>query len=376
MRAWIFQDPKQLAKRGDKCGWCVGYYDPDGKRKQKTFASKSLAEKWQRKVEGQIEAGTYDSTTRKTWAEFREEHEAKILPRLATDTRRIVNTTLDHFERICSPGKVGNIRTQTIDDYIAARQAEPGKKKKSTTSPATVNRELRHLKAVLRIAHEWGYLPKVPKVRKVREEFRIGAVITPADFRLIYDSCDVATMPHGLHCTPGEWWKALLVFGITTGWRVDEILSFRRDDLDIKSGRILTRAADNKGGRDDVDYLPPAALELVKGVVGFNPIVFAWPHDQRTLWVQFHRIQKAAGINRQCPDSERHKCTDACHFYGFHSLRRGYATLNAETLPAPVLQRKMRHKSFTTTLRYIGLADKLKAATDKVYVPEFLTATG
>ena len=34
----------------------------------------------------------------------------------------------------------------------------------STVSPATINKELRHLKAVLRKAHEWGYLPKMPEV--------------------------------------------------------------------------------------------------------------------------------------------------------------------------------------------------------------------
>jgi hypothetical protein len=32
----------------------------------------------------------------------------------------------------------------------------------------------------------------------------------------------------------------------------------------------------------------------------------------------------------------------------------------------------MRHKSFSTTLRYIELTDKMRKATEKVYVPEFL----
>ncbi len=48
--------------------------------------------------------------------------------------------------------------------------------------------------------------------------------------------------------------------------------------------------------------------------------------------------------------------------------------MNAQHMPAVVLQRKMRHKSFETTGRYIELADKLKAAAVEVRVPEFLRA--
>ena len=77
-------------------------------------------------------------------------------------------------------------------------------------------------------------------------------------------------------------------------------------------------------------------------------------------------------MNLPCQDADKHECTDACHYYGFHALRRAYATLNAESMSAPLLQKKMRHKSFTATLRYIGLADKMKKATEKVFVPEFL----
>jgi integrase len=115
---------------------------------------------------------------------------------------------------------------------------------------------------------------------------------------------------------------------------------------------------------------------LDRGIVGLSPLAFFWPHDERTLWVEFHRIQKAAGIKLTCADAERHECTDTCDYYGFHALRRGYATMNAESMSGPVPQKKMRHKSITTALRYIGLADKLKKATDKVYVPEFLKSTG
>ena len=54
--------------------------------------------------------------------------------------------------------------------------------------------------------------------------------------------------------------------------------------------------------------------------------------------------------------------------------RRAYATQNVDILPASVLQKKMRHKSFSTTQRYIQLADKMRAGSEKVYVPAFLSA--
>ena len=372
MKAWLFQDKADLKAEGDKAAWSVGWYDPDRKKRSKKIGAKSRAEKYARKLEGQLEAGVYLRQSAKRWPDFRKEYDTKILPRLAVRSRESVQTSLGHFERIIGPGKISAISTSTIDGFVAVRQMERGLKPDSIVSPATVNRDLRHLKAVLRVANEWGYLPTVPKIRKVREEQRIGAVVTPEHFQAMYQACDQATMPEGLAVTPQEWWQALLVFGITTGWRIGEILFLRRADVDLKSGAILTRAADNKGGRDDIDHLPAEALAHVKGMVGFEPMLFPWPHDRATLWAEFHRIQTAAGIHLVCPDAGRHTCTDCCHVYGFHALRRGYATLNVDTMPASTLQRKMRHRSFSTTLRYIGLADKMKAASERVYVPEFL----
>jgi len=379
MRAWKFQDSRQKAKMGeDKCPWSVGWYF-EGKKHSRRVGSKSMAEKFRKKTEGELAAGLFKPQVRKDWGAFRREYEEKIGPRLASGTRELLKTTMDHFERLAKPAKMTAIKTGTIDGYVAKRRLERGKKKKSTVSPATVNRELRHLKAALRVAHDWGYLPTVPKFRKVREPEEIGQIITPEHFQLIYGACHAATKPEGLPCEPEEWWQALLVFALTTGWRIGEILALRRGDLDLTTGAIVTRAADNKGGRDDMDHLTPVALDHVKRIIGFGPLVFTWPHDRRTLDIEFRHIQEAAVdkdkkrlVYLPCPDADKHECTDACNCYGFHSLRRGYATLNADSMPAPVLQRKMRHKSFTTTLRYIGLADKMKASTEAVHVPEFL----
>ncbi|MGA2067413.1 MAG: tyrosine-type recombinase/integrase [Thermoguttaceae bacterium] len=265
-----------------------------------------------------------------------------------------------------------DITAKTMDGYIAKRREERGKKPGSKLSPASVNRDLRHLKAVFRRALDWGYLRAVPKIVKVKEPEKMGKVITPEHFQAIYAACKDASKPAGLACPPAEWWQALLVFALCTGWRIEEILSLRREDLDLETGRVITRHGDNKGGRDETDYLTPEALDHVRRVVGFHPLVFHWPHPRRTLEREFHRIQKAAGIDLPCPDARVHECNTACHRYGFHALRRGFATLNVGRMSAPELQRKMRHKSFTTTLRYIGLADKMQQAAGRVYVPEFL----
>ncbi len=373
MRAWLFQDSRQKQIHGDAAPWSVGWYDADGRKRSKRVGSKSQADKFRRKKEGELAAGLYAPAANTSWSTFRKEYDAKILPRLGVDTQRIVTTTLKHFERISKPKRVRAIKTQTIDAYVAQRVSERGKKKNSLISPATVNRELRHLKAVLRIAHDWGYLAKVPKIRFVREAEEIGPVVSPEHFQSIYDHCDTARVPSGLPYAPAAWWRALLVFGLTTGWRIEEMLSFRRADFDATTGAILTRAADNKGKRDDRDFLPDVTLSHLAAIAGFEPVVFPWYDSRERLWTEFHRIQRAAGIHLPCPDAGRHECTPRCHVYGFHALRRAYATLNADRMPAPVLQKKMRHRSFTTTQRYIELANKMKKSADQVYVPEFLT---
>ena len=115
-------------------------------------------------------------------------------------------------------------------------------------------------------------------------------------------------------------------------------------------------------------------VEHLEKIPSFEPVMFPWYHAERGLWVEFHKIQKQAGINLSC--AENHEHTATCHVYGFHDLRRAFATVNAETLSADALQALMRHRSYQTTQRYINMARQVNSAVDKLSVPDVLRTAG
>jgi integrase len=93
-------------------------------------------------------------------------------------------------------------------------------------------------------------------------------------------------------------------------------------------------------------------VEHLRRLAGFEPHVVPWNHDHRTLYSQFRRIQQAAGIQLPCKHKGEHRHTPHCFVYGFHDLRRAFATMNADKLSPDALQTLMRHKSYQTTQIY------------------------
>jgi integrase len=375
-KAWIYQDDKQVKKHGEeKASWYVGWLDPAGKRRCRSCgpgeSGHRNAKKLKSKVEAELLTGTYQSTKNKTWADFREEFYQRVLCLASEQTRRLTLNAMDSFARLMKPVKVLGVTTQMVDRYVAARRLERGKKKKSQVSVATVNKELRHLRAALRVAVDWDYLEALPRFKMAREAQKLPTYVTGDDFALLYVGCENAQLPADVpNVSPSDWWRALLVTGYMTGWRVNEILSLRRTDLDFENGTAITRAEDNKGRRDERVVLHPVVLEHLKKLAGFDPLLFPWRNHQRMLWTEFARIQEAAGIHLPCEDDHQH--TRYCHVYGFHDLRRAFATMNADKLTADALQALMRHKSYLTTQKYINMARQMDTAVAALHVPEVL----
>jgi integrase len=375
--AWIYQDLHMVQKHGeDRASWYVGWLEPDGRRKCKSCGPGSFgkvkAQKLRRKIESELMTGTYQMQTNKLWEEFRREYEARVVGGKPLGTRRQVKAALDHFERLVKPVRVFALCTAHIDEFIAKRRQEAGKKRRSLLSPYSLNSTLRQLRAAVAVAVEWGYLARMPKFRLEREPGKLPTYVTGDHFAAIYRACVQARKPRDLpNVTAAAWWQALLVTGYMTGWRIGDLLGLQREDLDLKAETAISRAKNNKGKRDELVKLHPVVVEHLKQLEGsFSPVVFPWNESEQSLYRQFRRIQEAAGIKLPC--SEEHEHTPCCYVYGFHDLRRAFATMNADRLTADALQVLMRHKSYQTTQRYINMARQMDAAVASLHVPEVL----
>jgi integrase len=105
--------------------------------------------------------------------------------------------------------------------------------------------------------------------------------------------------------------------------------------------------------------LHEAVVSHLRRIEGFGPLVFNWPHHERTLWADFASLKKAAKV--EFPGA-------------FHRLRFGFANANVDNLDADVLQRLMRHRAAATTRGYINAAQRMKRAgtAAKLHTPDVL----
>lgn len=227
---------------------------------------------------------------------------------------------------------------------------------------------MRYTKAALRLAADWGFIDKVPRMRFLKPQQKLPTYVTPEHFAAMFQACEVATMPSDVpNVSPVDWWRGLLVLLYMTGWRIGQTLKLKSEDIDLEAGTALTQADANKGRRDQLLPLHPLAVEHLRPLAAsFDSRVFPWDHDNRTLWSEFARIQEAA---RLVDDSPMPKGGKNGGWYGFHDLRRGFASANAASMNLFELQGLMQHKSLETTKGYVSMAGQLNKAVQRLFVP-------
>jgi len=348
------------------------------KRKYESFDTKKAAVARKQELEGKAATGEYRPLHRRTWSEFVAEYREKVLDHKKLKTRRAYSEAVAHFERLCAPSTMAAITTRTIDGFAARRAGETwtrGKEKVGSrqkpnaypVSPTTVNKNLRHLRAILLHAHRWGYLPIVPQFNLFKTADHEPRAMPASVFDKILDEARslndrVAksearrrvsrrrpTVRGPSHNPPGsDWWVAFLSVAYLAGLRWSEILGLRWGDLRFtKSPTIRIRAeGGTKTHRDQtVPMSPSLATRLQQWMtvnkaesVGDDQLVFPHSCHERTLSITWDRLQAWA------------KVTDP---FRFHDLRVSFCTnLVAAGIEAATLMKLARHKSLATTMKY------------------------
>jgi integrase len=234
------------------------------------------------------------------------------------------------------------ITAQRIAQYEHKRLTEKSERLGRPVGPASLNRDLSILRGMLRMATEWEYIAKPPKIRLVKEpQGRLEHLTEDEATRLLTECQRAATYPVASHRSPHL--HAIVTVALNTGLRLGEVLGLTWGRVDFSRGVILLEQTKN-GRRREVpmnravdDVLSPLARAHGGRVFGPRSVRRAFESAcERAKLINFH----------------------------FHDLRHTFASwLVMRGRPLKEVQELLGHQTITMTMRYAHLSpDRLRDA--------------
>lgn len=296
-------------------------------------------------------------------AKFKETY----LPTIGAKHARGVEDSIKVFERHMKPEIVRKaLTTANMDDFKVLRQLDGGRKTEFL-SPATVNKDLRNLRVLCNTAKRWRFITDEVDFKMLPESAHEPRFMTERQFRRVVKSVKFARHPKLDYCSTEDLWRGLLGFAVMTGWRLGQCLSLNWGNVDLDTGQIFSEAKKNKGRRDIRAELHPSLVKLLMPLYQDDPTAPVFPvTNRRGLYDDMHRMQEQSGVLPPYNDED-----DYQPYFGFHDLRRSFATWNAENLDLFELQHLMQHRSLSTTRKYAAMSPKRRSvAATKIIAPD------
>jgi len=321
---------------------------PDGSTKRVSrdapVQTKRDAEKFEKELRRSILDGTFGQKKK----------EAKPVPMFAEFEKEFISNYAESNNKKSEvQTKKGVLRNHLVPafgakrlDEIGARDIEAFKslKVRQGKSEKTVNNMLTILRKLLSVAHEWGVIPFVPKVKWMK--------VPPNKFDfLTFEEADRL-----IAAADGEW-RAMITLALKTGLRQGELLALAWDDIDLVSGRLVVSRNLSRGeittpknGKTREIPLGDDVLAALKrhrhlrGDVVFCTsagAMFTKGESKHPLW----RACKRAGLRR----------------IGWHVLRHTFAShLVMRKAPIKAVQELMGHSTVMMTERYAHLSPDVR----------------
>lgn len=322
------------------------------------------AEKIAARWEAELRTGQASAGGRLPWDDFRAAYEHAAFASLKPASQRNYTASLDLFETLCKPRRLGDLTTARVTTFTAElrkgieRETKDGKKKRCHLSEASIARHLRTLKAVARWAHKQELLGRVPQFQMPKKaagaQRMKGRPITTEEFeRMLTAAESVVGQP------AADSWKFLLRGLWASGLRLGEAMALRWDHrpdglsvvLDGKHSTLAFDAASQKSGKVQHVPLAPEAIELLEANRRSAGYVFNPRRSDGELLARhvlkvgktISKIGEAAGV---VTDPARRRTATA------HDLRRAFGSRWSKLVMPATLKELMRHASIETTMTY------------------------
>jgi integrase len=285
-----------------------------------------------------------------TWDAFEQSFLAYQQALKPPATVELYTIALRLFRRTACPVTLSNVTRAVLEDFSIARLRQGA-------APATVNRDLRHVRAALNWAARRDLIDRAPDFAGVflRVPRKKPAVMPECDFLSIVAAAEAPDAP--VTRRSGPWWRTFLYLGYYLGLRRGELLALTWRDIDVPAKEIRIQAASSKGRRERVLPLSGAIAELLvnwrrQSGAAESAAVLPWPFDTfNPLYDDWRLLQDAAGI----PADRR---------YAPKALRSSCASLMiAASVPTLVVKDFLGHAQVTTTeTYYVNTAPAMRAA--------------
>lgn len=363
----------QVIKRPDdrSPNWYLRYWEPDpagGKLRERWKSMgttvRKVAEQRRRELERQLEATENPPTRGVSWEEFTATYNRLQLSRKPLTTAHAYRSSLETFAAVAQPQELAAVNVASIEDFADQRLRQG-------LAPATVNRDLRHLKASMRWAARRGLIEEAPDFHGVFvREVRTPPTNVPEEhFLAMVRATETPATP--LVRLPGEWWRTFLYVSYYLGLRCGESLALTWEDIRLENRELRVKASSSKGRKERVLPLSEGLLQVLtdwrtsSAPASPQQHVLAWPLDTMGPFYEEWRVLLAAA---HLPDEAHYTPKD------FRSTCA--SALIASNVPTVVVKDFLGHASVTTTAGYyINTEPALRAVAD-VRPVKFSSADG
>ena len=328
----------RIYKRGGV--WYSDIYSNGKRTRKKLDPNRKVAEMKFAEMMKSAHDNKYGSGFRDiSWQEFKARFLEFSRGNKAADTVRRDLASITALEKFFKPHRLTDVTPELIQRWQGARKVKD-------IGPATINRDITSIKAMMRLAESWKYISPQNwlSIKRLRQARGRLLFYTPAQLSELLSQCV------GI-------WKTIALLGSRAGLRRSEIYYLAWDDVDLSQGRIHVCPKAGWQPKDKEDRFIPVPVDLVSHLRATKMAqegVWVLGRARPTLAsmsVYFRRTLRKAGLSGS-----------------LHTLRHTYASHLAQAgVPLFTISKLLGHSDVSMTAIYSHLStDSLGDAVAKL----------